>query len=206
MDFPLWAWILILPGLAIVAALIVRRLSERQDGDRLPFARPEDAQEFRLESAGRRVQPQSAEVTHFAAEAEDTGEIAGPVNRQAAMEAAETATSRAEMKTSTVSEEARVAEEADTKAARPGKRDDLKVVEGIGPKIESILNKAGITTFDQLAQSTPERLYEILHDANLRLADPTTWPEQARLADGDNWDMLKALQDRLQAGRRSIEE
>ena len=208
-DFPLWAWLLILPGIALVAALVVRRLSSRQTGEYLPYTRPEEANEDRLESARGRGQPQAAEVTHFAAEAEDTGEKAGPVNRRIVMDAAETSASRAEMKTSTVPEEAQVAKEAETKegkATSKGQRDDLKVVEGIGPKIENILNDAGITTFQQLSQTKPERLYEILHDANLRLADPTTWPEQARLAQGDNWDMLKALQDRLQAGRRSIEE
>lgn len=37
------------------------------------------------------------------------------------------------------------------KAARAGKKDDLKRIKGIGPKIETTLNKLGIFHFDQIA-------------------------------------------------------
>ena len=40
--------------------------------------------------------------------------------------------------------------------------DDLKIVEGIGPKIEGLLNNEGIFTFAQLAATAPERIKEIL--------------------------------------------
>lgn len=80
--------------------------------------------------------------------------------------------------------------------------DNLQIVEGIGPKIASILHAAGITTFAQLAASDPARLLEIIHAAGLRLGDPTTWPEQARLAAAGDWDGLKRLQDSLKGGRR----
>lgn len=80
--------------------------------------------------------------------------------------------------------------------------DNLQIVEGIGPKIASILHAAGITTFAQLAASDPARLLEIIHAAGLRLGDPTTWPEQASLAAAGDWDGLKRLQDSLKGGRR----
>ena len=81
-------------------------------------------------------------------------------------------------------------------------RDDLKVVEGIGPKIEGLLNAAGITTWKALAATAPEDIRAILRAAGARyqMHDPTTWPEQARLADGKEWDKLKDYQDFLIGG------
>jgi hypothetical protein len=46
-------------------------------------------------------------------------------------------------------------------------------------------------------------LEQILEEEGIRLADPGTWPDQARLAAGGAWDELKALQDRLKGGRRA---
>jgi len=88
-------------------------------------------------------------------------------------------------------------------AGGDGKRDDLKVVEGIGPKIERLLNDAGIRTFAELARTSVERLREILREAGprFRLADPTTWPRQAGMAAEERWDELKDYQDALQGGR-----
>jgi predicted flap endonuclease-1-like 5' DNA nuclease len=80
--------------------------------------------------------------------------------------------------------------------------DDLKRIEGIGPKISSILEAAGITTFAQLAATDVHRLEQIVDEAGLRLANPTTWPEQAGLAAAGEWDALGALQDKLKWGRR----
>lgn len=81
--------------------------------------------------------------------------------------------------------------------------DDLKLIEGIGPKINSVLNNAGVLTFAQLAEMTPEALRQILDDAGLSaINDPTTWPEQAALADAGNWDGLALLQNDLRGGRR----
>lgn len=83
--------------------------------------------------------------------------------------------------------------------------DDLKRIEGIGPKISMVLQEAGIVTFAQLAAASPDRLAQILEAADarlLQLADPTTWPEQAALAAAGEWDALGALQDTLKGGRR----
>ncbi len=86
-------------------------------------------------------------------------------------------------------------------AAAPPVIDDLEIIEGIGPKIAGVLKQAGITSFAQLAEVDPARISEILHAANLRLADPKTWPPQARLAAAGDQAGLKALQDRLKGGR-----
>ena len=88
--------------------------------------------------------------------------------------------------------------------AAPPPADDLKRIEGIGPKISGVLQQAGISTFAQLADTEVERLRDILAASDprlLRLADPTTWPEQARLAASGEWEALVALQKRLNRGR-----
>jgi predicted flap endonuclease-1-like 5' DNA nuclease len=87
-------------------------------------------------------------------------------------------------------------------ADEPDEQDDLTAVEGIGPKIASVLQAAGITTFAQLAAADIAHLDEILEAANLRLASPETWPQQAKLAADGDWDALKELQDRLKGGRQ----
>jgi predicted flap endonuclease-1-like 5' DNA nuclease len=81
--------------------------------------------------------------------------------------------------------------------------DDLEIIEGIGPKIAAVLKAAGIVTFAQLAEADPAVLHKILQDANLRLADPSTWGDQARLAAAGDMEGLKQLQDSLTAGRAS---
>jgi len=86
--------------------------------------------------------------------------------------------------------------------AAPVTPDDLTIIEGIGPKIASLLQAAGIATFSQLAGADLSRVQKILDDAGLRLADPATWAEQARLAAEGKWEELKVLTDGLKGGRR----
>jgi len=83
------------------------------------------------------------------------------------------------------------------------KPDDLKKIEGIGPKISQILNDAGIYTFSNLSQTPVDRLKSILTEAGNRykIHNPQTWPQQAGLAATGAWEELKALQDRLDGGR-----
>ena len=87
--------------------------------------------------------------------------------------------------------------------AAPPKPDDLTKVEGIGPKISGLLRAAGISTFAQLAAADVSKIEQILADAGPRfkLADPTTWPNQAKLAAAGKWEELEALQDQLKGGR-----
>ena len=83
-------------------------------------------------------------------------------------------------------------------------KDDLKKIEGIGPKIESLLNKEGIFTFQDLSNARRSRLVNILTEAGKRykMHDPSTWSEQAELAANGDWDQLKVLQDELDGGKR----
>ena len=92
---------------------------------------------------------------------------------------------------------------APVEPAVPPKPDDLKRIEGIGPKISALLQEAGIRTFAQLAAAEVSRLEAILAEAGLSaLAKPATWPEQASLAAAGDWEALEALQNELKGGRR----
>ncbi|MCB6099557.1 50S ribosomal protein L21 [Flavobacterium psychrophilum] len=87
------------------------------------------------------------------------------------------------------------------KAAKKG--DDLKIIEGIGPKAAEVLVAAGIDTFAKLAKTKSEKINEILDGAEAKVQhlDPTTWPQQAQLAADGKMDELKKLQDELNGGK-----
>jgi predicted flap endonuclease-1-like 5' DNA nuclease len=90
--------------------------------------------------------------------------------------------------------------------ALPEEADDLKVIEGVGPKISQVLQEAGVSTFAQLAATDADELQAILSAADPRLgrlADPGTWPDQAALAAKGDWEALKDLQGELRGGRRA---
>ncbi|MBL7775098.1 MAG: hypothetical protein JNK89_03800 [Saprospiraceae bacterium] len=89
-------------------------------------------------------------------------------------------------------------------AVTTGPHDDLKIVEGIGPKIEEVLFQAGITTYGQLAATGVQQIKNILADAGPRFVvhDPGTWPSQALLAANGEWAELKAYQEFLHQGKR----
>ena len=82
-------------------------------------------------------------------------------------------------------------------------QDNLKKIEGIGPKIEEILKAGGITTFSILSTSKYDDLKALLNEAGSRykMHDPKTWPQQAELADKGAWSELSDLQDHLLGGR-----
>jgi NADH-quinone oxidoreductase subunit I len=93
---------------------------------------------------------------------------------------------------------AKKAEEA--KAPKPSEPDDLTRIEGIDPKVSGALQAAGITTFAQLAATDVDSLKKVLEEADpnlLKLADPSTWPRQAKLAASGKWDALERWQERL---------
>jgi len=91
--------------------------------------------------------------------------------------------------------------EAPAKAAKV-KGDDMRKIEGIGPKIAEKLAEAGIASFADLAKSEVSKLQEVLDAAGSRYAsrNPSTWPMQADLAAAAKWDELKDLQARIENG------
>ena len=74
----------------------------------------------------------------------------------------------------------------------PIERDDLTLIEGIGPKIQELLNNANIYTFWQLAITKIEDIEAILHNASpiFRTHDPATWTVQAELAANNRFEEL----------------
>ena len=83
--------------------------------------------------------------------------------------------------------------------------DDFTKIDGIGPKVSAVLRFSGIKTFSKLASAEVAELREILEAENpslLRLTDPSTWSEQARMAADGEWKGLKALQESLKESRR----
>jgi large subunit ribosomal protein L27 len=82
-------------------------------------------------------------------------------------------------------------------------QDDLKVVEGIGPKIEGLLHDIGITTWRELADAPVAKVQEMLDEAGprYRIHSPDTWTMQAGLAADAKWAELEKLQDELDGGK-----
>jgi large subunit ribosomal protein L21 len=80
--------------------------------------------------------------------------------------------------------------------------EDLRVIEGLGPKSEQALIEAGIFTFAALAKMSSDEIHAVLKAAGVRVPFPETWPEQAALAAAGKWDKLKDLKDSLVGGRR----
>jgi len=83
------------------------------------------------------------------------------------------------------------------------KADDLKVIEGVGPKIEELLKNAGIDTWKKVSETDVAEIQKVLDAAGPRykLANPGTWPKQAKLAADSDWANLKTYQDQLNGGK-----
>ncbi|MEZ4841664.1 MAG: 50S ribosomal protein L21 [Flavobacteriaceae bacterium] len=92
------------------------------------------------------------------------------------------------------------APKAEPKKAAKVEADDLKKIEGIGPKIAETLIAAGIATYADLAKAKPAKISEIIADVRGNHV-PDTWPQQAKLAADGKWDELKELQDKLNGGK-----
>jgi predicted flap endonuclease-1-like 5' DNA nuclease len=161
-------------------------LWKRHEEEAVAASRTADAIEIKAEAP-----PQEVVAPAVEAEAEEPSEV--PEAESEVEEPAEEV--EAEASTEEVAEE-----------VEPPAPDDLKRIEGIGPKIASVLQKGGISTYVQLAGADPDDLRQILEKSDprlLRIADPSTWPEQAAFAADGDWDGLTAMQNTLKAGRRA---
>ncbi|MDG1785562.1 MAG: hypothetical protein P8H61_06540 [Ilumatobacter sp.] len=92
----------------------------------------------------------------------------------------------------------------DLDAARAvlGKRialDDLRVVEGIGPKIAELCAGIGVMTWRQLAETDIGTLQSMLDAAGSRfkMHRPGSWPQQAALLSSGQWEEFVALTETL---------
>lgn len=103
-------------------------------------------------------------------------------------------------KAAAVVTEEKPVEKAVKKTAK--KTDDLKKVEGIGPKIEAIFIEAGIDSFKKLSKADPAKLKAILEAAGPEFATkvPDSWPLQAQMAADGKWDELAKWQEDVKGG------
>jgi len=83
------------------------------------------------------------------------------------------------------------------------KQDDLKVVEGIGPKIEGLFHNFNIKTWKALSEASVAKCQEVLNSGGerYRIHDPASWPMQAKMAYKGNWKKLAKWQDEHKGGK-----
>lgn len=88
------------------------------------------------------------------------------------------------------------------------KKDDLTLIEGVGPKAAKLLTTAGFTSYSALSAATPNELQEVLSKGGPAFngLDPMTWPDQAQLAADGKWNKLNDLKASLVGGKVSSEE
>jgi large subunit ribosomal protein L21 len=91
---------------------------------------------------------------------------------------------------------------ASSVAATKGGKDNLEIIEGIGPKIAKVLVDGGISTFALLASAKADDVTAMLKASGGRfsLANPASWAEQAALLRDGKMAEFKALTDALVGG------
>jgi predicted flap endonuclease-1-like 5' DNA nuclease len=83
------------------------------------------------------------------------------------------------------------------------KQDDLKVVEGIGPKIEGMFKEAGIKTWKSLSETSVADCQKVLDGGGKRyqVHNPASWPMQSKMAYEGKWKELSKWQDEHDHGK-----
>lgn len=95
------------------------------------------------------------------------------------------------------------AEEAKAIMGKKIKADDLKLVEGIGPKIASLFHNHDIKTWYALSQASIETCQKVLDSGGkaYEIHNPESWPLQAGMAFNGEWQKLADWQDSHKGGR-----
>ena len=96
----------------------------------------------------------------------------------------------------------------DAKAAKAAlgkkvQKDDLKIVEGIGPKIQELFHNFDIKTWKALSETSANKCQEVLDSGGkrYRIHDPASWPMQAKMAHEGHWQQLHEWQEKHRAGK-----
>ena len=78
-------------------------------------------------------------------------------------------------------------------------KNDLSVINGIGPKLHEALNNLGIYSFNHLIAADINELMETLKENGVRFNknNANTWAQQATLAAQGDWSGLDALKEEL---------
>jgi large subunit ribosomal protein L21 len=86
--------------------------------------------------------------------------------------------------------------------AQKAGKDDIEIIEGIGPKIAQVLATNGITTFAALASAKADDITAMLKASGGRfsLANPASWAEQAALLRDGKMAEFQKLCDELVGG------
>lgn len=82
-------------------------------------------------------------------------------------------------------------------------KDDLKIVEGIGPKIQELFHNFDIKTWKALSETSANKCQEVLNSGGkrYRIHDPASWPMQAKMAHEGHWEQLAEWQEKHRAGK-----
>lgn len=153
------------------------------------------------------VIPANGEVATAAPAPKKATKVAAPapeaaVEEKPVVEAAPAAPAKEEAKEKAAAKPAKK-EKITLPSGKKINQDDLKIVEGIGPKIEGLLNEGGIHTWKDLAEADQDKVQAILDEAGsrYRMHSPATWAKQAQLAVDGKWAELEEYQDHLDGGR-----
>ena len=114
-----------------------------------------------------------------------------------------TTAKRAVAKKSKATKKNAVAPKKSTTKNRSVKSDDLTRINGIGPKIAVFLDDNGFKTFQHLAKFDSSKLSLLVQKSGIRVRqdDPSMWIEQAKLAQKNDWEGLKKLQQKQKSKR-----
>lgn len=83
------------------------------------------------------------------------------------------------------------------------KEDDLKVIEGIGPKIAEMFHEDGIKTWKALSETSVADCQKVLDKGGDRykVHDPASWPMQAKMCYENKWKDLFKWQEEHDHGK-----
>ncbi|MFT5102397.1 MAG: large subunit ribosomal protein L21 [Candidatus Latescibacterota bacterium] len=181
---------------AQVGATVVRHLK----GDKVIVFKKKRRKGYRVKNGHR--QSLSEIVIESIVASGAKAEKASPAKKAALKAEAKKAEPKKETKAAPAKAAAPAKKAAPAKAAAPkaAKADDLKKIEGVGPKIALTLIEAGIVTFADLAKAKADKISEIIADVRGNHVTDT-WPKQAKLAADGKWDELKKWQDELDGGK-----
>ena len=191
-GIPAWVWVLIVVIVILLALWLMRRPAEGAPPAQMPPRMAEPPKAVEAPPAPMASEMAAPEMPAAPAVPEAPAVAAPAEAPMMAAPAAAPAMPAAEMP----------AAPAPDMAPAP-EPDDLTKIEGIGPAISSALRSSGIFTFAQLAETDASRVRDILRDSSIRIGDPGTWAQQARLAAAGDWAKLKKLQDKLIGGRKA---
>lgn len=91
-----------------------------------------------------------------------------------------------------------------TGPARPGGPEDLRFIQGLGARIQELLNEKGVKSFVDLAKASQASVKAVLEQAGPRFKnqDPKPLIEQAKLVKAEKWSELESLQAELMKGKK----